>query len=168
MAKRPPVGGSKRRVASERKAEVDRPASRGMGDESATAADGPAEDPPSDAADEDEEWVPMEGLSDDGILLLVAGVACLLAAATARARGQPGSVVVFGAAAAVVALPLFVADLLSAYVPGLRVHLLVGAAAALAGALALPGGHYLNATTFGAAAALVLWRVVDVEFLGAE
>ena len=127
-----------------------------------------AEDPPPDAADGEEAWVPMEGLSDDGILLLVAGGACLLAAATARTRGQPGSVVVFGMAAGAVALPPFVADLLSAYVPGLRVHLLVGAAAALAGALALPGGHYLNAATFGVAAALVLWRVVDVEFLGAE
>ena len=132
------------------------------------ADDGPAEDPPPDAGDGDEVWVPMEGLSDDGILLLVAGAACLLAAATAHTRGQPGPVVVFGAAAAVVALPPFVADLLSAYVPDLRVHLLVGAAAALAGALALPGGHYLDAATFGAAAALVLWRVVDVEFLGAE
>ena len=127
-----------------------------------------AEDTPPDAADGEEVWVPMEGLSDDGILLLVAGAACLLAAATARAQGQLEPVVVFGAAAAAVALPPFVVDLLSAYVPGLRVHLLVGGAAALAGALALPGGHYLNATTFGAAAALVLWRVVDVEFLGAE
>jgi hypothetical protein len=65
-------------------------------------------------------------------------------------------------AAGAVALPPFVADLLSAYVPGLRVHLPVAAAAALA----LSGGRYLDAATFGAAAALVLWRVVDVEFLG--
>ena len=163
-AKRSPVGAV--RATAERKPEVRSRSSGPMSNGS--PADGePAEDPPSDAADEDEVWVPMEGLSDDGILLLVAGAACLLAA-TARTRGQPGPVVVFGAAAAVVALPPFVADLLSAYVPGLRVHLLVGAAAALAGVFALPGGHYLDAATFGAAAALVLWRVIDVEFLGAE
>ena len=164
-AKRSPVGAV--RATVERKPEV-RPRSSGPMSDGPPADGESAEDPPPDAADGDEVWVPMEGLSDDGILLLVAGVACLLAAATARTRGQPGPVVVFGAAAAVVALPPFVADLLSAYVPGLRVHLLVGAAAALAGALVLSGGHYLDAATFGAAAALVLWRVVDVEFLGAE
>ena len=163
-AKRSPVGAV--RATAERKPEVS-PRSSGRMSNGPPADGESAEDPPPGAADGDEVWVPMEGLSDDGILLLVAGAACLLAA-TARTRGQPGPVVVFGAAAAVVALPPFVADLLSAYIPDLRVHLLVGAAAALAGALALPGGHYLNAATFGAAAALVLWRVVDIEFLGAE
>ena len=152
MAKRPPVGAV--RATAERKPEVRPRSSERMSNGS--------------PADGDEAWVPMEGLSDDGILLLVAGAACLLAAATARTRGQPGPVAVLGAAAGAVALPLFVVDLLSAYAPGLRVHLLVGGAAALAGVLALPGGHYLNAATFGAAAALVLWRVVDVELLGAE
>ena len=164
MAKRPPVGAV--RATAERKPEVRPRSSERMSN--GPPADGESADPPPDAADGDGVWVPMEGLSDDGILLLIAGVACLLAAATARTRGQPGSVVVFGAAAAVVALPPFVADLLSAYIPDLRVHLLVGAAAALAGVFALPGGHYLDAATFGAAAALVLWRVVDVKFLGAE
>ena len=126
-----------------------------------------AEDPPADAED-GEEWVPMEGLSDDGILLLFAGAACLLAATTAYTRGQPGPVIVFGAAAGAVALPLFVVDLLSAYVPDFRVHLLVGAAAAVAVGFALPAGHYVNAATFGVGAALVLWRVVDAEVLDAE
>ena len=165
MAKRPPVGAV--RATVEHKPEV-RPRSSERMSDGPPADDESAEDPPPDAADGEEVWVPMEGLSDDGILLLVAGVACLLAAATARTRGQPGPVAVFGAAAGAVALPPFVVDLLSAYVPGLRVHLLVGGAAALAGAFALPGGHYLNAATFGAAAALVLWRVVDVEVLGTE
>ena len=105
MAKRSPVGAV--RATAERKPEV-RSRSNGPMSNGSPANGEPAEDPPSDAADEDEVWVPMEGLSDDGILLLVAGVTCLLAAVTARTRGQPGSVVVFGAAAAAVALPPFV------------------------------------------------------------
>ena len=165
MAKRPPVGGSKRRVASERKAEVDRPVSRSMGDESATAADGPAEDPPSDAADEDEEWVPMEGLSDEGVLLFFAGVACLLATVTAATRGQPEPVVAFGAAAGAVGLLVVAVDLLSGYVPGQWTHLAVGGGALLAAGFAAAGRHYVNVATFGVAAALVLWRAFDLEVL---
>lgn len=124
-----------------------------------------------DAADtdrDDDEWVPLEGLSDEGLLLVFAGLACLLAALTASIRGQPRPVVVFGSAAAVVAIAVVAVDLFSGYVPGLWVHLLVGGGAVIAAGFAVPGRHYANVATFGVAAALVLWRVVDVEVRGAD
>jgi hypothetical protein len=133
-----------------------------------SAANSPEGDDRSEAPDDDEEWTPLAGLSDEGLLLLFAGSACLFAATTATTRGQPEPIAVSGAAAAVVALVIFTADLLSAYVPGSRVHLLVGGAALVGTGGAVLGRHYINAATLGVAAALVLWRVFDVEVLGAE
>lgn len=121
-----------------------------------------------DDADDEEEWVPFEGLSDEGVLLVFAGLACVLAALTAASRGQSQPVVVFGGAAGVVALVVFVVDYATGHVPRLWVHLLVGGGATVAGAFALSAQHWVNAGTFGAAAALVLWRVVDVEVRGAD
>lgn len=121
-----------------------------------------------DADQDDDEWVPLEGLSDEGLLLVFAGLACLFATMTAYTRGQPQPVVVFGSAAAAVAITVVAVDLLSGYVPGLWAHLLVGGGAVTAAGFAAPGRHYANVATFGVAAALVLWRVVDVEVRGAE
>jgi len=131
------------------------------GDESAPA-------PGEDADGDPEEWVPFEGLSDEGLLLLFAGLACGMAAITAVNRGQPQPIVVFGAAAGAVALVVFAVDFVSGHVPRRWVHLLVGGGASVAGAFALAGRHWVNAGTFGVAAALVLYRVLDLEFLGAE
>jgi hypothetical protein len=126
------------------------------------------DDAATDTDQDDEEWVPLEGLSQEGLLLLFAGLAAGMASLTALSRGQPQPVVVFGAAAGVVAIALFAVDLLSGYAPDLWAHLLVGGGALLAAGFAVPGRHYVNAATFGVAAALVLWRVVDVEILGAD
>ena len=93
---------------------------------------------------------------DEWVLLVFAGLACLLAAVN---RSQPEPVVVFGAAAGAVGL-------LSEYAPGLWAHLAVGGGALLAAGFAAPGRHYVNVATFGAAAALVLWRVFDLEYRG--
>ena len=114
------------------------------------------------------EWVPFEGLSQEGLLLLFAGLACGMASLTALSRGQPQPVVVFGAATGVVALAVFAVDLLTGLVPDMRVHVGVGAGASVAGAFALVGQHWVNAGTFAVAAALVLYRVVDVEYRGAD
>jgi len=114
---------------------------------------------------DDDEWVPMEGLSDEGVLLFFAGVACLLATVTAATRGQPEPVVAFGAAAGAVGLLVVVVDLLSGYVPGRWTHLAVGGGALLAAGFAAAGRHYVNVATFGVAAALVLWRVFVLEVL---
>jgi len=114
------------------------------------------------------EWVPLEGLSQEGLLLFFAGLACGMASLTALSRGQPQPVIVFGAATGVVALAVFAVDLLTGLVPDLRVHMVVGAGASVAGAFALAGRHWINAATFAVAAALVLYRVVDVEYRGAE
>ncbi len=118
--------------------------------------------------DEDDEWVPLEGLSQEGLLLLFAGLACGTASLTALSRGQPQPVVVFGAATAAGALAVFAVDLASEFVPSVTVHLAVGGGASIAGAFALAGRHWVNAGTFAVAAALVLWRVVDVEYRGAD
>ena len=114
------------------------------------------------------EWVPFEGLSQEGLLLLFAGLACGMASLTALSRGQPQPVVVFGAATGVVALAVFAVDLFTGLVPDIRVHVGVGAGASVAGAFALAGNHWVNAGTFAVAAALVLYRVVDVEYRGAD
>lgn len=135
--------------------------------EASTAA-GPAadEDGETPAAD-DEEWVPFEGLSDEGMLLLFAGLACALAALTAASEGYPRPAVAFGGAAGAAAVVVFVADGLTGYVPPTPVLLLVGGGAAVAAGFAATGRHWFNAATFGAAAALLLYRVVDVEYRGA-
>jgi hypothetical protein len=117
-------------------------------------------------ADGDEKLAP--GLSDDGIVLFFAALAGLLAATTAHSAGQPLPVVGFAVLAGLPALAAFLADVLTDVVPGTGLELVVGGAA-LAGALAaVPGRHYVNLATLLVAAALVLWRVVDVEFRDAE
>ena len=127
--------------------------------EGGESADGPSES--------DDETVPLAGLSDEGLLLLFAGAACLLATGTAAARGQPEPVVVFGAGAAIVAIVGVAADLRSGRDPRTGTHLGVGVGAVVAAGFAAPGRHLVNVATFGLAAALVLWRVVDVEYRGA-
>ena len=127
--------------------------------EGGESADGPSES--------DDGTVPLAGLSDEGLLLLFAGAACLLATGTAAVRGQPEPVVVFGAGAAVVAVAGVAADLRSGRDPGTGTHLGVGVGAVVAAGFAAPGRHLVNVATFGLAAALVLWRVVDVEYRGA-
>ena len=82
--------------------------------------------------------------------------------------GKPEPVVVFGAGAATVAVAGVAADLFSGRDPGTGTHLGVGAGAVVAAGFAVPGRHLLNVATFGLAAVLVLWRVVDVEYRGAE
>ncbi len=164
-AKRPPVGGPS--------GARPKPAAAAVGDMSEPAEGGNAEPSGSEPESEpdggagDDETEPLAGLSDEGVLLLFAGAACLLATGTATVRGQPEPVVVFGAGAATVGLVGVAADLLSSRVPGTGVHLGVGVGAVVAAAAAVPGRHLVNVATFGLAAALVLWRVVDVEYRGA-
>jgi len=128
-------------------------------------------DPPTDGAspegDEDDGWVPLAGLSQEGFLLVFAGVAAALASSTALRQGQPRLVVLAGGATALGALAVVVVDLLSELVPPPAVHLAVGGGASVAGAVALAGRHWVNAATFAVAAALVLYRAVDVAFRGA-
>ncbi|PSP47900.1 hypothetical protein BRC75_08355 [Halobacteriales archaeon QH_7_69_31] len=133
---------------------------------STPSTEAPAGSPADDS--EPGEWVPFEGLSQEGLLLLFAGLACGMASLTALSRGQPQPVVVFGAVTGVVALAVFAVDLLTGLVPDIRVHMGVGAGASVAGAFALAGSHWVNAGTFAIAAALVLYRVVDVEYRGAD
>jgi hypothetical protein len=142
---------------------LDEGAREPTGEPSAVATAGSPGDEP-----DEEEWVPVEGLSQEGLLLFFAGLACGMASLSALSRGQPQPVVVFGAAAAAVALVVFAVDLLTGVVPDLWVHLVVGAGASVAGAFALGGRHWGNAVTFAVAAALVLYRVVDVEYRGAD
>lgn len=158
----------------------------------ATAADDPiddvgespdrAEEPPGDAeerppTDEQSEAPPavgppeeeiVPGISDDGIVLAFAGAACLLAALNAATTDQSLLVVAFAVVAGVVAVVAVAADVLAGFVPDTRVHLAVGGAALLGGLAAAPGRHWPNVATLGVAAALAFWRVVDVEFRGAE
>ena len=108
------------------------------------------------------------GLSDDGIVLFFAALACLLAAATAHRTGQPRLVVGFALLAGVAAAAAFLADVASRFVPGSGLESLVGGAALVGAALAIPGRHYANIATLLVASALVLWRVVDVEVREAE
>jgi hypothetical protein len=120
-----------------------------------------------DAADEETEKL-APGLSDDGIVLFFAAFGSLLAAATASRTGQPDLVVAFAVLAGVPAAVAFLADVLSEYVPGTGLEALVGGTALVGAALAVPGRHYANVATLLVASALVLWRVFDVEFRGAE
>lgn len=107
-------------------------------------------------------------LSDDGVVLAFAGAASLLAAATAHRRGQSPAVVGPALVAGGVAAVAVGLDVATDRVAGTPVEVAVGGAA-LAGALAALGwSHWVNAATLGTAAALVLWRVVDVERRGAE
>ena len=132
-------------------------------DAGAEAASG---SPDGGTAGEDEKLAP--GLSDDGVVLFFAALACLLAATTAYSTGEPLPIVVFAVLAGLPAGAAFLADVLTDFVPGTGLELLVGGSA-LAGALfAVPGRHYVNLATLLVAAALVLWRVVDVEYRGAE
>lgn len=137
-----------------------------MSDESRddAAAAGAADADPADADD----GALAPGLSDDGILLFFAALASLLAATTAYSTGQPQPITVFAVLAGLPALVAFVADLASDFVPGTGLELLVGGTALLGGGFAVPGRHYANVATLFVAAALVLWRVVDVEFRDAE
>ena len=165
-SKSPPVAGTLRTARSARRITLPR-AGCGMSDESrddAAAAGTPASAEPEDA--DDDGLAP--GLSDDGILLFFAALASLLAATTAYSTGQPQAVTVFAILAGLPALVAFVADLGSEFVPGTGLELLVGGAALVGGGFAVPGRHYANAATLFVAAALVLWRVVDVEFRDAE
>ena len=139
-----------------------------MTDESrgdAAAAEAAADAEPGADADGD---TLAPGLSDDGILLFFAALASLLAATTAVSTGQPQAVTVFAVLAGLPALAGFAADLVSGFVPGTGLELLVGGAALVGGLFAVPGRHYVNIATLFVAAALVLWRVVDVEFRDAE
>ncbi|MFQ3320793.1 MAG: hypothetical protein ACI8UR_001773 [Natronomonas sp.] len=138
-----------------------------MSDEAGAAAEPPT-DETADEEGDDEGPVYAPGLSDDGILLFFAGVACLLAATTATLQSQPRYVAVFAVVAGLPAMLAFFADVLSGYVPSMRVHLFVGAAAFVGAGFAIPGRHYTNLGTLGVAAALVLWRVFDVEVRGTE
>lgn len=120
------------------------------------------------ASDPDDEGTLAPGLSDDGILMFFAALACLLAALTAHTTGQPDPVAVFAVVASVPAGVAFVADVLSDFVPGTGLELLVGGAALVGALFAVPGRYYVNIATLLVAASLVLWRVVDVEFRDAE
>ncbi|QLD85476.1 hypothetical protein HWV23_06970 [Natronomonas halophila] len=107
-------------------------------------------------------------LSDDGLILALAGAACLLAANTAYSRSQPDAVIVFAMLAAVPALAAVVADLATDYVPTIRIHLLLGASALVGAAFAVPGRHYANIATLAVAGLMGLGRVFEVEYRGKE
>lgn len=117
-------------------------------------------------ADGDEKLAP--GLSDDGIVLFIAALGCLLAATTAYSTGEPPAIVVFAVLAGLPSMAAFLADVLTDFVPGTGLELLVGGSALVGALFAVPGRHYVNLATLLVAAALVLWRVIDVEFRGAE
>ena len=141
-----------------------------MSDESGAAE--PA-GPPADAGtdgdvDAEVDEPPAPGLSDDGILLFFVALGCLLAASTAYTTGQSLAIVVFAVLAGAPAAVAFLADVVSEFVPGTRLELMVGGAALVGAAAAVPGRHYVNIATLVVAAALVGWRVVDVEVRGAE
>lgn len=166
-SKSPPVVGTPRAVRSARRITLPR-AACGMTDESrhdAAAAGAVADADPGEDPDDD---TLAPGLSDDGILLFFAGLASLLAATTAASTGEPQPVTVFAVLAGLPALAAFAADLVSDFVPGTGLELLVGGSALAGGLFAVPGRHYVNIATLFVAAALVLWRVVDVEFRDAE
>lgn len=129
-------------------------------------ADGAGAESATESPGGEETTVPR--FSDDGIMLLFSGAACLLATLTATTTGQPAAVWALAAASAVVAVGAVGVDVAADYVPRLRVHLFVGVTAGGAAALSVPGEYWINAATLGAAAALVLWRVVDVRFRDAE
>lgn len=126
------------------------------------------DDSESAPSDSDGSTTYAPGLSDDGVVLALAAAACLLAAGTASSTGQPQPVVVFAGVAGTPAVVAFLADALSEYVPGTGVELLVVGAALVGAAFAAPGRHYVNVATLAVAAALVGWRIYDVEFRDAE
>lgn len=137
------------------------------------AGDRTDETAPPDAADDpetddDAETRLASSLTDDGIVLFFAGLACLLAAATAYSSGQPRPVVVFGLLAGAPALAGFIGDALSEFVPGTGLELLVAGSALVGAGFAAPGRYYINVATLGIAAALVGWRIYDVEQRDAE
>ncbi|MFT4883323.1 MAG: hypothetical protein ACI8U4_000827 [Natronomonas sp.] len=120
----------------------------------------------SDESDGDDGADGEKRISDDGLILALAGAACLLAANTAYGRSQPNAVIVFASLAAVPALAAAVADLATDYVPSIRIHLLLGAAALTGAAFAVPGRHYVNIATLGVAGLMGLGRVIEVEYRG--
>lgn len=132
-----------------------------MSDDSESAVDGSSGDEtdPDDPASEPR-------LSDDGVILALAGAACLLAAGTAYSLGQPGPIVVFAVLAGVPAVVAVGADLLTDYTTGLRPHLVLGVAALVGAAAAVPGEHYVNVATLGVASLMGLGRVFEVEVRG--
>jgi hypothetical protein len=105
-------------------------------------------------------------LSDDGLILALAGSACLLAANTAYGRNQPDAVIVFALLAGVPALAAVVVDVATDYVPGIRLHFLLGGAALAGAAFAAPGHHYVNIATLGVAGLMGIGRVFEVEYRG--
>jgi hypothetical protein len=105
-------------------------------------------------------------LSDDGVILALAGAACLLAAGTAYSLDQPSPVVVFAILAGIPAVVAVGGDLLTDYTPGLRPQLLLGVAALVGAVAAVPGEHYVNVATLGVASLMGLGRVFEVEVRG--
>jgi hypothetical protein len=130
-----------------------------MSDDSAATDDSPESGGPDDTASDPR-------LSDDGVILALAGVACLLAAGTAASRGQPGPVAVFAVLAGAPAVVAVGADFLTDYTPGLRPHLLLGVAALVGAVAAVPGEHYVNVATLGVASLMGLGRIFEVEVRG--
>lgn len=126
-----------------------------------TVADDETEEPPDEPESDPR-------LSDDGVILALAGVACLLAAGTAYSRGQPSPVVVFAILAGVSATVAAGSDLFTDYTPGLRPHLLFGVAALIGAVAAYPGGHYVNVATLGVASLMGLGRILDIEVRGSD
>ena len=102
-------------------------------------------------------------LSTEGMILVLAGAACLLAAATAAPRGEPDLVVALAVIAGAPAALASIVDLLSRYVPGMGLHLLLGVAASAGALVALSGPHYLTAATLGVAGLMGLGRIYEVE-----
>lgn len=107
-------------------------------------------------------------LSTEGVILALAGAACLLAATTATLRAEPDLVVALAVIAGVPSVLASVVDLLSEYVPGTELHLLLGVAASAGALVALPGRHYLTAATLGVAGLMGLGRIYEVEVRGKD
>lgn len=103
-------------------------------------------------------------LSDDGVILALAGAACLLAATTAHVRGQPEQVTFFALMAGIPAVGAVLLDFATDYVPGVRVHLLLGVAAVLGATFAVPDRHYVNIATLLVAGLMGLGRVYEREY----
>ncbi|WP_178915101.1 hypothetical protein [Natronomonas gomsonensis] len=132
-----------------------------MSDDSESAVD----DAPEADSDPDESASDPR-FSDDGVILALAGAACLLAAGTAYSLDQPSPVVVFAVLAGIPAVVAVGGDLLTDYTPGLRPHLLLGVAALVGAVAAVPGEHYVNVATLGVASLMGLGRVFEVEVRG--
>lgn len=105
-------------------------------------------------------------VSTDGILLALAGTACLLAATTAAVADQPRLVTALAVVAGLPAVLAAAADVATDYGPSLTFQLVLGVAA-LAGALAaVPGRHYVTIATLGVAGLMGLGRIYEVKVRG--